>query len=124
MAKVQMNVRVDEETKRVGDKVFAEVGYNPTQVVDLVWRFAAANMRNPRRVKAMLDEYADKLGSDEADRRERAERAIAKSHALIEWGRQQMISLGMPPDTVMPELSNEEMRELAYEDRAREKGWL
>ena len=34
MGKTQMNVRLDEDVKTAGDKLFAELGYTPTQVVN------------------------------------------------------------------------------------------
>ena len=40
MAAVQMNVRIDEETKARGDEVFARWGLTPSQVVRAVWEYA------------------------------------------------------------------------------------
>lgn len=41
MGNVQMNVRIDENVKALGDAVLAEAGYTPTDAVRLLWTFAA-----------------------------------------------------------------------------------
>lgn len=47
MTTVQMNTRIDEDLKRRGDAVFAQNGYSPSQVVRVVWSYAAEHNEVP-----------------------------------------------------------------------------
>ena len=51
---VQMNVRIDEDVKRVGDEVFLELGLSPSKVVRAVWEYAAAHREAPPIVSSAL----------------------------------------------------------------------
>lgn len=56
MPTTQMNVRIDEHAKAVGDRVFASIGYSPTRVVRTIWEIAAHFENDPAQVEKMLRE--------------------------------------------------------------------
>lgn len=125
-----MNVRIDDEVKHTGDSVFADIGYTPTRVVDLVWRFAAANARDTKPLKTLLGQCTEALEAHEVDAHDKANRAVAARHTLLEHIQSQTAGLGAPsktpapPMTPAPPVGNAELREAAFEDRMREKGLL
>lgn len=51
----QMNVRIDAGIKERGDQVFAALGYTPSQVVRLVWQFAADHGDAPTILAAAME---------------------------------------------------------------------
>ena len=59
MPAVQMNVRIDEETKARGDEVFARWGLTPSQVVRAVWKYAEEKGEPPAFVRPALDAEHD-----------------------------------------------------------------
>lgn len=58
-AVTQMNTRIDRATKERGDRAFGLAGYTPSQVVRLVWGFAARNEGSPHAVGKFLDQMQD-----------------------------------------------------------------
>ena len=59
MPAVQMNVRIDEETKARGDEVFARWGLTPSQVVRAVWKSAEEKGEPPAFMRPALDAEHD-----------------------------------------------------------------
>lgn len=59
MAAVQMNVRIDEETKARGDEVFARWGLTPSQVVRAVWEYAEEKGEPPAFMRPARDAADD-----------------------------------------------------------------
>ena len=59
MPAVQMNVRIDEETKARGDEVFARWGLTPSQVVRAVWEYAEEKGEPPAFMRPALDAEHD-----------------------------------------------------------------
>ena len=59
MPAVQMNVRIDEETKARGDEVFARWGLTPSQVVRAVWKYAEEKGEPPAFMRPALDAEHD-----------------------------------------------------------------
>ena len=123
MAKTQMNVRIDETDKREGDIVFADLGYTPTEVVGLVWRFAAQNRANRRRVRDMLATCEAESNPEEAARRERLRAAIKRKHELDRKWQRMLEDMGLTEWTPLPETTNEEIHEIAALERMEQKGW-
>ena len=122
MAKTQMNVRVDENDKRLGDEAFDNAGYNPTQVVGAVWGFAANNRHDPKRVRKFIEDCKQGASDGEAQRRQRATAAIERHRQLMEEFEAMMRTQGADPGFTPQDPTNEELHERAFEERAHEKG--
>lgn len=92
---VQMNTRIDENLKEVGDAVLRRLGYTPSAAVRGLWRFAVERQDDPAAVRAVLGgEKDDGIGERVrvlAAQRERyaqcvAELGIADAHEdLLPW---------------------------------------
>ena len=122
MSAVQMNTRIDEATKERGDAVFAEIGYSPSQVVRIVWQFAADNARDPVAVRRRLESMTSE--GTRAKRLEQKMQAISRSESL--YG-EMLAEFGRMPEGVViaPELdaaNNEVLHELAFEGRGAKYG--
>ena len=65
MALTQMNVRIEQSEKALGDRVFCDLGYSSSQVVRAVWRFAAVCADDPQRVERAL--HLDAFGGTDVD---------------------------------------------------------
>ena len=122
MPAVQMNTRIDEATKERGDAVFAEIGYSPSQVVRIVWQFAADNAYDPGAVRRRLESMTSE--GTRAKRLEQKMQAISRSESLYEA---MLAECGQMPGGVViaPELdaaSNEVLHELAFEGRGAKYG--
>lgn len=85
MGAVQMNVRIDEETKRRGDEVFARAGFTPSQVVRAVWEYADAKGDVPDFMRAPDPDAFD------AERRRRIALAEEGARLVDEFYREQGI---------------------------------
>ena len=117
MPSVQMNTRLDESLKQRGDMVFAQLGYTPTDVVRMMWQFAANNAGDPAKVKRQLE----RMTGEEARTRRMEEqlRAINRPEELF---RELAVQYGIDPDAprqLPPELrttSNAALRELAFDE--------
>lgn len=51
---VQMNTRIDEELKELGDTALHRLGYTPSAAVRGLWRFVVDHEDNPADVHAVL----------------------------------------------------------------------
>lgn len=121
MASTQMNVRIDETIKAAGDEVFARLGYNPTNIIRVIWEYAALNADNPDQIETMLRNVERALNPDaDAERTRKMQLAEAGpkefSRFLAKMGIDNM------PKFTSESISPEDIREQAALDRAREKG--
>ena len=80
MATAQMNVRMDAALKEGGDHAFAQIGYTPTDVVRLMWSFAARNQGDAARTRRLIESL--KEGSEDGIDDEAARRLKAMKRAL------------------------------------------
>lgn len=121
MPTTQMNTRIDEELKTAGGEWLRALGYTPSQAIRLLWECAAhgaVDLKPLRQVMSICEDVADK---EKEERHRRMRRAIAKAPSLH---REICDAIGIDSIPPMPALSDKELRELAYLDRAIEKGWL
>lgn len=122
MPSVQMNTRLDKTLKQQGDFVFAQLGYTPTDVVRMVWQFAAKNAGDPAEVKRQLERLTDeealeqhRLARQKAlDAPERLFRELA-----LQFGIDPSVHRPLPPAFQSP--SNAVLRELSFDEERRTK---
>ena len=114
---VQMNTRIDEDVKRQGDTVFAEVGYSPSRVVRALWGYAAAHRADPSAVAHMLRQLEGDDGDDRQSRVEKTKQSTTLVDRLLE-------AHGLTLKEGVERLSYDELREQALVERATEKGLL
>lgn len=116
-ATVQMNVRMPAELKAQGDAALASEGVSPSAAVRAVWEKAArrggdlAELMNLFRPKSSIEKMAGGFGNPF----EEVSQEISSK----------MLSLGI--DFSSPnscDLSDAELLEMAYYDKARERGTL
>jgi len=106
----QMNVRIDDQIKRMGDEVFANLGLTPSQVVRRVWEFAAAHGEAPDIVLAALGNVHDVNG--------KREELLQASTACARFRER----FGLPAPDRLEEIDYRALREEALYDRMSERG--
>ncbi|MBC2889504.1 type II toxin-antitoxin system RelB/DinJ family antitoxin [Gordonibacter massiliensis (ex Traore et al. 2017)] len=110
MAAVQMNVRIDEETKARGDEVFARWGLTPSQVVRAVWEYAEEKGEPPAFMRPARD------AADDAE--------VQRRLALVEEGasiwRNFFIDNGLPVPAPR-KITFEDLREDEYFGKLKEE---
>lgn len=118
MASTQMNVRIDEAVKAGGDAVFERLGYSPTRVIRIVWEYAALHAGNPDAVEELLREAEQAI---DPSIEEEGKRLAAGMEQGLEIYQRYLDALGL---SALPSsgLSDEELLEEAYRERARERG--
>ena len=112
MPAVQMNVRIDEETKARGDEVFARAGFTPSQVVRAVWEYAEQTGEVPAFMRAS---GAD---ADEAERRRRIALAEYGAHIWENF----FLDHGLPVPKRKERLDYKTLRDELYDDMLEEMG--
>ena len=84
MASVQMNTRIDATLKEQGDATFAKLDYSPSEVVRLVWGFAARNRNNRRAMADFLDSLEDPKAKNTQVEREAHIDGLLQGPALVQ----------------------------------------
>lgn len=121
MASMQMNLRIDEQVKQLGDAVLLEAGYSPTQAVRAVWSFAAAHVHEPQKVRQFLQQ-AEIEQDARQDARKRTVRAALKRCDDL---RAQLDAAAGASGFRLPEdISDKELRDGALVSRWEERGVL
>jgi hypothetical protein len=109
----QMNVRIPAEVKAAGDKALLSEGLTPTEVVRCVWEKAARRGRDLQQVVDLV----------RAPAKTRLSTNTFESAALAVSS--QMLTLGVDLSTEdSAQLSDEELLEMAYYEKAGERGLL
>ena len=126
MTAVQMNVRIEQDLKREGDKAFEDIGYTPTEVVRKVWGFARRNRHKRRVLTDMMNSLRDpcELARHKAEQ----EQELAEFERLLGAGRRQIEEIcansGIDPAGLAP-LSEDGYDQLLAEayDEEIERTW-
>ena len=109
--------------KQRGDEALSGAGLSPSQAIRALWELAARNTDNPEAIqRALFPERAEAQKADlNAAQRRRAE-AIGKGARVVEDAYRAMGVIPAPSSTA--ELSYDELRDLAYQERYGElMGW-
>ncbi|WP_455137898.1 type II toxin-antitoxin system RelB/DinJ family antitoxin [Thermophilibacter sp.] len=114
----QMNIRMERGLKERGDAAIASLGRTPSELVRALWEKVARRGKD-------LEEVADLLWGrpDAAPSAHDSEKdPVLRGPHIVEEG---MRELGINMSKVhLPELSYEELKELAWQDRLEERGLL
>lgn len=123
---VQMNVRIDEETKEAGDAAFARIGLTPSQAVRLLWKYAGRHANDPEALRSFLGELSEEqTDSDTSDEQVRRIQALHEGWALIDsFRREHNLICTVPEDDDERMAYYEQLREEALWERLEERGLL
>lgn len=114
-ATVQMNVRIPAETKTAGDRALSSEGLTPTEVVRCIWEKAAKRGRDLQQV-ATLVKKADKPADVSSPN---------PFESAAQMVSMQMLALGVDLSVEEADTpSDNELFEMAYYEKARERGLL
>ena len=116
MPTTQMNTRIDDDVKAQGDAAFAAAGYTPSQVVQTVWRLAAADATFPQTLFAMagaVNQTAEQTLKDAL-----SEEALRGANIVNGFYRK----FGIPLPTEKEDLDYKSMRDEARAERWKERG--
>lgn len=120
----QMNVRVDADMKKRGDRAFERIGMSPSEAVRSLWGYADRHANNPEALRQLVAEL-EEAPSEMPEPTVAAQReALAKEgRALVENFRQANRLTSTIPDDDDERLAYyEELREEAYWERLAERG--
>lgn len=118
-AQSQVNARIDAGLKSAGDAALAAAGLTPTQAVRMLWSLAVRYRDEPGKLRAALDPDSAEPSADElAERRRKVEVAHQGADLIEAFYRE----IGISSDNLPDPLPYEELRELAFEERMRERG--
>ena len=117
----QMNVRIDAETKKQGDRALERIGLSPSEAVRALWEFAARHANEPASLQpllALLEEEKDAISLEERQRN-----LAEEGWALIDGFREvnQLVNT-IPEDDDERMAYYDRLREEAYWERLAERG--
>ena len=117
MAQTQMNIRIDERLKALGDGAFEAIGWTPSQAARALWRFAAEHEGNPRALK----EECEKLASGDGRPDTGARSLVEGSWAIVGRG---LEACGIDAEAPAPGEDYDSLRERSLNERLFERGLL
>lgn len=109
---VQMNVRIDADLKKQGDRAFERIGSSPSEMVRALWRYASRHANDPETLRHLMEE----LEGEGAAKNSVSETPRQGWEIMEEAYR----ALGITP-APLPEDDEER---LAYYDELKEEAWL
>ena len=110
---VQMNTRIDQSLKQLGDEALLRAGYTPSQAVRKLWQFAVENAQNPRAIRDALENSANDSSGHNSDY-ERKELLLQQAKSLIPEAYKK---LHIQPSEFTKNARYEELRDFALLDR-------
>ncbi len=118
---VQMNTRIDAGIKAAGDRAFSRLGYTPSQVVRIIWNFAARHENDPQALHEYLDAANNEFSPDLHDHAER-HNALYEEWGLLDEAYHELgITLHTPEDDAERMAYYDELREEALWERLNER---
>ena len=115
MSMVQMNTRIPSGVKNDGDEVFRRLNLNSSEIVRLIWTFAAKNKHRPEYVKKKLDGLLKKSSNDRSKKS-----AFEDAKKLINDIQLQSKNSKRHP---IDYLEGKELRDYLYEEKLKESSW-
>ena len=115
-ASSQLNVRIDSDLKRAGDAVFTSIGLSPSQAVRALWELAANHKDEPERLRAALFPHEEEVSVAAHDKEKARKLKLAAQgpHIMEDVIRASGLN---PIDSSVPELSFDDLKELAYQEK-------
>lgn len=86
MTSVQMNIRMDAELKKAGDKALARAGATPTEAVRLLWGYAKEHHAESDKIAGILQTLRgdEDAANDKQDTLEKLQELRAQRKSCIE----------------------------------------
>ena len=122
MATSQMNVRIDEAVKAMGDSVFESIGYTPTRVIRALWNYAAHCAGQTDELEELL-RIAEECGNNLEETRMHKVRLAERGPDTFDSFLRDM-GISTPFAFAESTLTPAELREQAAIERATQKGWI
>lgn len=121
-ATAQINARLNPALKQRGDEGLLGAGLSPSQAIRALWELAARNTDNPEAIqRALFPERAEVQEAELSTAQRRRAEAIGKGARVVEDAYRAM---GVVPTSSSADLSFDELRDLAYQERYGElMGW-
>lgn len=117
MAQTQMNIRMDERLKSLGNSAFEAIGWTPSQAIRALWRFAADHEGNPQILKGECEKLAS--SSKRLDAAARA--LVEESWTIVDRG---LAACGVDVEGAPTEGDYDSLRERVLNERLSERGLL
>lgn len=111
---VQMNVRIDADLKKQGDRAFERIGNSPSEMVRALWRYASRHANEPETLRHLVEELE---GEGEGEAQDVILEPTRQGWEIMEEAYR---ALGITP-APLPEDDEER---LAYYDELKEEAWL
>ena len=116
LATAQINARIEPELKASGDAALAAAGLSPTQAIRALWELAARNADDPRTIESTLFPEHAQQQREATQARRAARMAAARRGAGLADTIMAAHGISLPADG-LPELSPDELRDLAYQEQ-------
>lgn len=119
----QMNVRIDAELKKQGDRALERIGLSPSEAARALWEFAARHVNEPGKLQHIIEELEG--GNEELNPPENQNNAQDGWKIMDEAYRALGITPKLLPEDVDERLAYyDELKEEAYWERLGERGLL
>lgn len=119
----QMNVRIDADLKKRGDRAFARVGYSPSAIVRALWGYADRHANDPEALRHMAQKLSDEAESEAAASIDAQQAALEEGWALVDnFRRDHGLVCPIPDDDDERTAYYDQLREEAYWERLAERG--
>lgn len=114
----QMNVRIDEELRIAGTDALENIGFSPSRIIRAIWTFAANNKNNPLKLEHAFA-FLENNGDFDFERKKHLE-LVREGSQIMERARAEL----EVPASNMSSLPYEKLKERAYREHWKEKGYL
>lgn len=119
----QMNVRIEADVKKQGDRAFERIGLTPSEVVRALWRYASGHAAEPEAMRQLMAELESGSTEYAEDEREQQRTLLEEGWALIDKFREEHGLVCTVPDDVDERMAYyDQLREEAYWERLAERG--
>ena len=111
MNAVQLNTRMSADLRDRGNKAFASVGKTPSEVVRIVWEFAAENLGNTNKLSEFFSdiEFAEK----EKEKKKKLEAVKKGANFISDFCKEHDVE--WKPDPTTDNMTYKELRDYFFE---------
>lgn len=124
---VQMNVRIDAELKKQGDRALERVGLSPSEAVRALWECAVRHANDPNELRNLVNLISEpkngKEGELATDKQNQRQALLEEGWALVDnFRKENGLLSAIPEDDDERMAYYDQLREEAYWDRLSERG--